>query len=59
MVPNDGYLSTAWALLKRHNALLIADDAQTGMIQHRTGMMLAWDYDGVKPDILVPGEGGL
>mmetsp|Transcript_26917 Transcript_26917/g.75845 ORF Transcript_26917/g.75845 Transcript_26917/m.75845 type:complete len:445 (-) Transcript_26917:245-1579(-) len=54
VVPDDGYLSEAHALLKKHNALLIADEVQTGLC--RTGKMLACDYDGVKPDILVLGK---
>lgn len=60
VVPDEGYLSGAHELLKRHNALLIADEVQTGLA--RTGRLLASDYDDVKPDILVLGKalsGGL
>jgi len=42
------------ANLQEHNALLIADEVQTGLC--RTGRMLACDWEGVKPDILVLGK---
>ena len=54
VVPDDGYLRAAQDLLHKHNALLIADEVQTGCA--RTGRMLACDHDGVKPDILVLGK---
>lgn len=54
VVPNDGYLAAVAALCKKHRVLLIADEVQTGL--GRTGRMLACDYDGVKPDILVLGK---
>ena len=54
VVPHDGYLASCAALLKQHNALLIADEVQTGLC--RTGRMLASDHDGVRPDILVLGK---
>ena len=31
VVPDDGYLNGAHKLLKKHNALLIADEVQVGM----------------------------
>ena len=54
MIPDPGYLSGAHALLKQHNALLICDEVQTGLA--RTGRMLASEYEGVRPDILVLGK---
>ena len=54
VVPDEGYLSKCHALLKRHNALLIADEVQTGLC--RTGKMMCCEWDGVKPDILVLGK---
>ncbi|KXZ48305.1 hypothetical protein GPECTOR_29g8 [Gonium pectorale] len=54
VVPDPGYLSGAHRLLKKHNALLIADEVQTGLC--RTGRMLACDWEGVRPDILVLGK---
>ena len=53
-MPNVGYLKGAHALLKKHNALLIADEVQTGL--GRTGRLITCDYDGVHPDILVLGK---
>ena len=35
VIPSDGYLAEAQKLLKAHNALLIADEVQTGLC--RTG----------------------
>ena len=54
VVPDPGYLSAAHDLLKKHNALLIADEVQTGLA--RTGRMLCCDHDGVRPDVLVRGK---
>jgi len=54
VVPSKGYLKEAAALCRRHNALFIADEVQTGIA--RTGEMLACDYEGVKPDILILGK---
>lgn len=31
VVPDDGYLNAAHKLLKKHNALLIADEVQVGV----------------------------
>jgi len=53
-VPDDGYLAAAAKLCKAHNVLLMADEVQTGVA--RTGKMLACDYDGVRPDILILGK---
>lgn len=53
-VPDDGYLKKAHELCKAKNVLLICDEVQTGLA--RTGKMLASDYDGVKPDILILGK---
>lgn len=54
MVPSDGYLKSAYDLCKKHNALFIADEIQTGIA--RTGKMLACDHEGVHPDILILGK---
>mmetsp|Transcript_5672 Transcript_5672/g.12543 ORF Transcript_5672/g.12543 Transcript_5672/m.12543 type:complete len:447 (-) Transcript_5672:645-1985(-) len=54
VVPDEGYLRKAQQLLHKHNALLIADEVQTGLA--RTGRMLASDWEGVKPDILILGK---
>ena len=53
-VPEDGYLSAAKALCKKHNVLFIADEVQTGIA--RTGKLLAVDHEDVKPDVLILGK---
>jgi ornithine--oxo-acid transaminase len=53
-VPNDGFIKGAYDLCKKHNALFIADEVQTGIA--RTGKMLACDHEGVHPDILILGK---
>ena len=53
-VPDDGYLSKAYALCKEKNVLFIADEVQTGIA--RTGRLLACDYENVHPDILILGK---
>jgi ornithine--oxo-acid transaminase len=54
VVPQDGYLKKCKDVLQKHNALLIADEVQTGL--GRTGKMLCSEWDGTKPDILVLGK---
>lgn len=65
VVPDNGYLSGAYDLCKKHNALFIADEVQTGIA--RTGKLLATcgncSCNGfcertpeVRPDILVLGK---
>lgn len=54
MVPDEGYLKSAYQLCKAANVLFIADEIQTGLA--RTGKMLACDYENVHPDILILGK---
>ena len=54
VVPDEGYLSGAYALCKEANALFIADEIQTGLA--RTGKMLACDHENVHADILILGK---
>lgn len=53
-VPDDGYISRAYELCKKHNVLFIADEVQTGIA--RTGKLLACDHENVRPDILILGK---
>jgi ornithine--oxo-acid transaminase len=53
-VPKEGYLKAAADLCERHNVLLMMDEIQTGIA--RTGKMLASDYEGVRPDLLILGK---
>jgi len=54
VVPADGFLKEAFALCRAANALLIADEVQTGI--GRTGKLLCSQYDGIKPDITLLGK---
>lgn len=54
VVPDEGYLKGVRDLCTQYNVLFIADEVQTGI--GRTGMRLACDWEGVKPDILVLGK---
>lgn len=54
VVPDEGYLKKAYDLCRSKNVLFIADEVQTGLC--RTGKLLACDYEGVKPDILILGK---
>jgi len=54
VVPDEGYLSKAYAMCKEKNVLFIADEVQTGIA--RTGKILACDHEGVRPDILILGK---
>ncbi len=53
-VPDEGYLKKAYDLCKSKNVLFIADEVQTGIA--RTGRLLACDWEGVKPDVLILGK---
>lgn len=54
VVPDDGYLKTAYEMCKAKNVLFIADEIQTGIA--RTGELLCCDHEGFKPDILILGK---
>lgn len=53
-VPDEGYLKKCYDLCQKHDVLFIADEVQTGIA--RTGKLLACDYEGIKPDILILGK---
>lgn len=53
-VPSDGYLKAAENICRKNNVLLMMDEIQTGIA--RTGKMLASDYEGVRPDLLILGK---
>jgi ornithine--oxo-acid transaminase len=50
-LPDDGYLARAAELCRKHGALFIADEIQTGL--GRTGRFLAVDHWGVEPDMVL------
>ncbi len=51
VVPEPGYLNSAEELCRKHGALFVLDEVQTGM--GRTGRFLAGQYHGVSPDMVV------
>ncbi|RMG20499.1 MAG: ornithine--oxo-acid transaminase [Bacteroidetes bacterium] len=53
-VPDEGYLRQAAALCKKHRVILMLDEVQTGL--GRTGKLLAAEYEGVHPDMLILGK---
>ena len=60
IIPRDGYLKDVYYVCKENNILLIADEIQTGFA--RTGKNFCFEYDGIKPDLLLVGKalgGGL
>lgn len=60
VVPPAGYLARCAEICRRHNVLLICDEVQTGL--GRTGLMLACEHEGVRPDGVILGKalgGGL
>jgi ornithine--oxo-acid transaminase len=54
VVPDDGYLKACYDLCRTYNILFMADEIQSGI--GRTGKLLACDYEGVRPDILILGK---
>lgn len=54
IIPDEGYLSTAYNLCKKANVLFIADEIQTGL--GRTGAWIACHHENVQPDILLLGK---
>ncbi|MEW6455378.1 MAG: aspartate aminotransferase family protein [Acidobacteriota bacterium] len=54
IIPLFGYFQELTRSIKKWGALLIADEVTTGM--GRTGKWFAFEYDEIKPDILVIGK---
>lgn len=54
VVPEPGYLARVHELCKQHHVLLICDEIQTGLC--RTGKLLACEYDGIRPDMVLLGK---
>ena len=53
-IPVEGYLKGAAELCRQKNALLMADEIQTGL--GRTGQMFGCDWEGVTPDVYILGK---
>ena len=54
IIPPEGYLKEAKYICKENNILFILDEIQTGL--GRTGKNFAFEYEDVKPDILILGK---
>lgn len=54
IIPGDGYLKKVSKLCTTKNVLLMLDEIQTGF--GRTGKMFAYEYEGIKPDVLIVGK---
>ncbi|MFH0799537.1 MAG: ornithine--oxo-acid transaminase [Pseudomonadota bacterium] len=54
LVPAEGYLKRCRDITRKHNALLICDEIQTGF--GRTGRMFCSDWENVRPDIVCVGK---
>lgn len=54
IIPDEGYLNKTFKVCKESNVLFIADEIQTGL--GRTGKLFAYEYEGIKPDILIVGK---
>lgn len=54
IIPPDGYLKAVEAICKENNVLFICDEIQAGL--GRSGKLFAFDYEGVKPDMVIIGK---
>ena len=52
---NDAFIQTAYALCKKHKAIFIADEVQSGY--GRTGDFFAFQQHNIKPDIITIAKG--
>ncbi|MDN5760952.1 MAG: aminotransferase class III-fold pyridoxal phosphate-dependent enzyme [Microlunatus sp.] len=55
VLPPPGYLTGVAEACRRHGALLVVDEIQTGL--GRTGRWWGGDHDGVTPDVVLVGKG--
>lgn len=53
-VPDEDYLKNCYNICRKYNALLVADEVQTGIA--RTGRLLCSEFSGIKPDIVILGK---
>jgi len=54
IVPKPGFLAQAQEICQANKVLLMLDEIQTGL--GRTGKMFCYEYDNIKPDILIIGK---
>lgn len=53
-IPPDGFLKGLEALCREHNAVLVADEIQSGL--GRTGRLFAFEHEGIRPGIVIIGK---
>lgn len=54
IIPKEGYLKAVRDLCTEYGVLMIADEIQSGL--GRSGRMLACDWEGVRPDVVILGK---
>ena len=54
IIPQEGYLRKVKELCQKYKVLFIGDEIQTGL--GRTGKLLAFDWEGIRPDVLLLGK---
>lgn len=54
IIPDEGYLKGLRKIADENNLLLVLDEIQTGL--GRTGKMFAFEYEGIRPDVLCVGK---
>lgn len=55
IIPPDGYLRDVATICRRHGALLVLDEIQSGL--GRLGTLWGCDREGIAPDVLLVGKG--
>lgn len=54
VTPPEGFLRGLRELTSEHNALLLADEIQSGL--GRTGALFAYEHEGIRPDVVIIGK---
>jgi len=54
IVPPDGYLRGIQEECRKHRALFVVDEIQSGL--GRTGKLFAFEHEGVRPDVVIVGK---